>query len=156
MALTGLDRAGMQRAFVFAVSAAVAATLCYLGDGLTYLAPFMATAAVLANAGAILRKACVATVVVYLISLLVGTVGSMWLPATPSTVVLCCTVGFLLCVSTAQQHPPALALLAVVFIRQPALFNLLWLGGTALAIATMAAIANQASLAVLSKRAIGP
>lgn len=147
-----LSMKGTFPALVFVASAAVAALMCGIGSGLGYLPPFMATAAVLANAGANIRKTIVATLVVYLISIAVGSAAHALLPATASSTVLFCAVGYLLCVISKQQHPPALALLAVVFVRQPDIVDSLWLLGTALAVAVAAAVAHRVGLPVLPKR----
>lgn len=143
---------GTHPALVFVTSAAVAALMCSAGSGLGYLPPFMATAAVLANAGANIRKTVLAMLVVYLISIAVGSAGHALLPAAASSSILFCAIGFLLCVISRQQHPPALALLALVFTRQPGIVDSLWLLGTALAVAGGAMAAHRIGSFVLMKR----
>ncbi|WP_035055926.1 hypothetical protein [Andreprevotia chitinilytica] len=150
--MTRLTLEGAQRVFVFALSATAAAIACRFGGGSAYLAPFLATAAVLAGAGKEIQQAVVSTLVVYAISIVIGTLGHVLLPASPSAVVLACAAGFLLCVLSKRQHPPALALLALVFTRQPDVLASIGLLGTALAAALAAVAGHRINMGVLLKR----
>lgn len=123
---------------VFAMAATAAAICCGLGAGLAYLAPFLASAALLANAGAAIRKAALATMVVYGICIATGGVGQFLPTDGAAALLLCCCFGFLLCLLAKQQHPPALALLALVFLRRPDVWQSLWLLGTASAVVLVA------------------
>lgn len=146
----------MQRATVFATSAATVACLCQLNGGLNYLAPYLASSAVLANAGPQLRHTLVATIVVYAMSILLGALGPHVLPASPFSIVLLCLVAHSLCMASSHHHPPALALLAVVFLRQPDWQGVMWLQLTALGMAVVATTAHRISLVSLPKRGKTP
>lgn len=139
-------------AIVFAASVAAAVSLCSVGAGPGYLAPFMATAAVLANTDANIRSAAVTIVAAYLICILLGAVTSLIGPVTVTVAALVCLVGFLLCMLLKRQHPPALAMLAVVFLHSPGSGGVMWLVGTAVAVPLLAVAVHLASTSVLSKR----
>lgn len=116
-----------RRTAVFGMGALLSAALCYGSGTALYLAPFMASAAVLANAGPAVGKAAVAAVAAYLISIAIGSAAALLPDAAPALVPLLCVAGFLCCALSRQQHPPALALLAVIFLRPPGAEGLAWL-----------------------------
>lgn len=109
----------VRRALLFLVYASVTTVICQWSDTLAYLAPFIASAALLANVGDQLKKTLVATAVVYATCILFATLASYLMPINLFGAVLGCGVGYLICLSLSQQHPPAMALLFVLIMRPP-------------------------------------
>ncbi len=94
---------------------------------MSYLAPLMASAAVLANAGTTVKPVLRATLFAYMAYLLLAALASLWLPAVPMQMLLLCATGFLLGMILFGQHPPALALLAVLSMHPADIHTMAWL-----------------------------
>ncbi len=108
-----------KRALLFTLYASAAAATCQWSGTLPYLAPFIASAALLANAGEQLKKSLVATAVVYGISILIAGLAIYLLAINLFNAVLWCALCYIICLCLSQQHPPAMALLLVLIMRPP-------------------------------------
>lgn len=131
----------------FILVALTAALLCTVTGNSSFLAPLLASAAVLAGAGDSNNSALTAMLVANAICLITGSLAILFLAPTTLMVVLVCALAYLLCLLLKQTHPPALALLAVLLMQTPDLVHSMYLLVSVLMMALIAALT-----AVLSRR----
>lgn len=122
---SALLRLDLWRALFFILYAGAAAIACQVSGSMIYLAPFIATAALLANAGNQVSKALTSTLLVYGVTLLIAIIASKLMIVSAVAAVILCALAYLLCLSVSHQHPPAMALLYVLLMR-PLRVSELW------------------------------
>ena len=124
----------------FVICTVVAAVLGKFAGLADYFAPLVATAGVLANAGQHTRQVALSTAVAYLVCVITGALGYLLLPATSAAMVATASCAYITCQLLRRQHPPALAVLALVFLRKPDLLQsaMLILAGSAMAAVALA------------------
>ena len=122
-------------ASTFVICTAVAAILGQFAGVADYFAPMVATAGVLANARQHTLQVALSTVVVYLVCVIMGTMGYLLLPANSTAMVAAASCAYIICQLLRHQHPPALAVLVLVCLRKPDLLQsaMLILTGSAMA-----------------------
>ena len=146
-----LQKEARWAAGTFVICTALAAVLGKFAGVSDYVAPMLATAGVLANAGQHTRQAALSTVVVYLVCVITGVLGYLLLPATSAAMVVAASCAYITCQLLRRQHPPALAVLALVFLRKPDLLQSATLILAGSAMAALALACNQFGARVLPK-----
>ena len=146
-----LQQDALWAAATFVICTALAAVLGKFAGVADYFAPMVATAGVLANAGSQMRQVALNTVVVYLVCVIAGALGYLLLPASSSAMLAAASCAYLTCQLLQRQHPPALAVLVLVFLRQPDLQQSAMLILTACAMAAVAWSCQQIRMRLITK-----